>query len=188
MKILAGCCSFRLDLHLSLLLLTLLEFVVKPNRIEDLHWFVRSLIGVDAFQRVYSVPQCQQFGKISSQARKEPFDVIDHLIEAKICNSDVSEVPTVLLAIPLQLHQLWLYLLFPIEFRGLLGRPWNLAIIPIHLADHTDDVVLYVVLALEHVQPDPIAHAVSQEGKLSGLSYDVLDDAVLAGDHEISIL
>ena len=69
----------------------------------------------------------------------------------------------------------------------MLGQFVGLAIVAVELADEGDDVVLDVVLALEHVELDPVPDGAAQEGELVGLADEVFDDAVLAGHYKTAV-
>lgn len=68
-----------------------------------------------------------------------------------------------------------------------MGQFVGLAIVAVELADEGDDVVLDVVLALEHVELDPVPDGAAQEGELVGLADEVLDDAMLAGHYKTAV-
>jgi len=119
--------------------------------------------------------------------RKKPLNVVHHFVEREIRHRDVSKVPVIVPTISLNFHQFWLDLLLPVELRRLLGQARNLAIGSIHLANQTYNIVLDIVLALEHVQFYSIGHSFSQHRQTTRLANYVLDDAVLTRHHEVPI-
>jgi hypothetical protein len=146
------------------------------------------LVLFDGLEGVETGAEGHEFGEVGDEVGEEPLDVVHHLVEGEVCDGDVAEVPVVLPTVALDFCQFGQDLLLPVELWRLLGGARGLGVGAVHLADESDDVVLDVVLALEHVESDAVAHAVAQQREAVGLAHQVLNDAVLPRDHEVAVL